>query len=177
MTHADPLLGMFLDRQLEEGMDLAAASDLLDLAPVGPPPVAAYLARFRSTGLVRRGDAVVEHDDFLVGVRFPDAYLRAFDTARVLTWCEPREVWHPNILAPYVCVGRMQPGTPLADLLHQVHEIVTYQNFEVREHDALNHDACAWARRGLRELPVDRRPLRRRLRTGGAPGAPARPGA
>ena len=37
-AHTDRVLGRFLERQLEEGTALAAASDLLDLAPLGPAP-------------------------------------------------------------------------------------------------------------------------------------------
>ena len=126
--------------------------------------MAKYFAHFHCTGLVRRAGQVVEHHDFLVGIHLPDAYLRRFDTARVLTWCEPFEVWHPSIRPPFVCVGRMQPGTPLVDLLYQLYEIITYHNVEMREHNALNHEACAWARNNLHRFPVDRKPLRRRVR-------------
>lgn len=166
MAH-DHVLNNFLDRQREAGMALAAASDLVDLRPLDDAPTSAYFAHFSCTGLVRRNGDVAEHDDFLVGICFPDAYLHQFNTARVLTWCGPAEIWHPNIRAPFVCAGSMQPGTPLVDLLFQLHEIITYHNVEMREHNALNRDACAWARNHLHRFPVDRRPLKRRVRTSG----------
>ena len=166
MAHPDRVLTRFLERQCEEGTALAEQSDLLELKPLGPTPYVAYLARLRCTGLVRGADGVVEHDDFLVGIHFPESYLRHFDTARVLTWCEPAAIWHPNIRKPFICVGRMQPGTPLVDLLYQVFEIVTYRNVETREPNALNRDACVWARAHMGRFPLDRRPLKRRLRAG-----------
>jgi len=163
MTYQDRVLNGFLERQREEGMALAAASDLLELTPLGSgPATAAYFAHFDCKGLVRRAGQVVEHDHFLVGIQFPDAYLRRFDTARVLSLCQPTEIWHPNIRPPFICAGRMQPGTPLVDLLFQVFEIIVYLNVEMREHNALNPDACVWARNNLHHFPVDRRPLRRR---------------
>ena len=174
MAHQDRVLNNFLERQREAGMALAAASDLIDLRALDSAPSTAYFARFNCTGLVRYQGKVVEHDDFLVGIRFPDSYLRQFDTARVLTWCAPHEIWHPNIRTPFVCAGNMQPGTPLVDLLFQLHEIITYHNVEMREHNALNHDACAWARNQSHRFPVDRRPLKRRVRTSGK--GVARPG-
>jgi len=162
MAHPDRIRTRFLERQLEEGMALAAASDRLDLRPLGPHPAPAYVARFACRGLVRRGGQVLEHEAFHVGIHFDEAYLRRFDTARVLTWLAPAEIFHPNVARPYVCVGRMLAGTPLVDLLYQVFEVITYQNVEMREPNALDHEACVWARRNQHRFPVDRRPLKRR---------------
>lgn len=168
MAHQDPLLARFLEHQHEEGMALATSSDLLVLTPVGPgSPVTTYFAHFCCKGLVRRNGQVTEHDDHLVGIQFPDDYLKHFDTARVLTWCQPADIWHPNIRPPFICAGRMQPGTPVVDLLYQVFEIITWQNVETREFNALNHDACVWARHNVHRFPVDQRPLKRRVRTPG----------
>jgi len=165
MSHHDRVLTRFLERQREEGLALAAASDLLELVPVRTQPAPVYFAHFSCTGLVRRDGVVQEHDAFVVGIRFPDSYLRRFDTAQVLTWIEPWEVFHPNVRPPYICVGRMEPGTRLVDLLYQLFEVITYHNVEMREPEALNHDACVWARHNLYCFPVDDRPLRRRVRT------------
>lgn len=166
MVNDDSILTGFLEQQHTEGMALAAHSDLLELAPLDPTPTQKYLARFRCRGLVRSHNQVIQHDDFLVGIRFPDSYLRVFDTSQVLSWCAPFAVWHPNIRPPFVCVGRMEPGTPLVDLLYQVFEIISYHNLEMREPMALNHEACVWARHNVHRFPVDDRPLRRRMRTG-----------
>ena len=182
MAQHDHRFSQFLEQQHEEGMPLAAASDRVDLRPLGTAsiraasinaestntaPINTYLAHFNCTGLVRQNGEVFEQSDFVVGICFPDAYLSHFDTARVLSWCAPNEIWHPNIRMPFACAGNMQPGTSLVDLLFQIHEMITYQNVEMREHNALNKEACAWARNNTHRFPVDRRPLKRRLRTTG----------
>jgi hypothetical protein len=51
---------------------------------------------------------------------------------------------------------------PLVDLLYQVYEILTYQKLTPREDDALNKEACHWARANQKRFPIDRRPLKRR---------------
>ena len=162
----DRVFGGFLHRQYDEGMALTAASDLLELRPMGAPPlVQQYVARFRCTGLIRTASgAVQEANDFAVGISFPDDYLRRADPATVLAWLYPREIFHPNIstTTPFICVGRMGPGTSLVDLLYQLHEMITYQKATVREDDALNWHACAWSRANAHRLPVDTRPLKRR---------------
>jgi hypothetical protein len=162
----DTVLEGFLQRQFEEGMALAADSDLFDLVPIDPPPVPQrYIACFHCTGLVRApsGD-ITEANQFAVAIAFPDDYLRRVDPAQALVWLGPREVYHPNISdrGPFICVGRMMPGTSLVDLLYQIHEIITYNKTTMREDDALNIGACAWARQNQHRFPVDTRPLKRR---------------
>ena len=100
----------------------------------------------------------------MVGIGFHDGYLRAADPCRVLTWLWPRNVFHPNISdrAPFICVGHLVPGTSLVDILYQCFEIITYHKVTMREDDALNKDACAWARQNQHRFPIDPRPLKRR---------------
>jgi hypothetical protein len=165
-----PLTG-FLTRQLEEGLALAGASDLLELTPWGGwswsgLPPRRYIARFYCTGLVRRDDGSVEEaNDFQVGIFFPGDYLRRAEPFEVLSWHGPMEVHHPNIayMAPFVCIGHLAPGTPLVEILYRLFEVITYQNVTMSEHDALNKAACEWARRNRARLPVDRRPLKWRV--------------
>jgi hypothetical protein len=158
----DKVLTAFLERQRKEGLALAAASDLLDLAPLEGGPCQRYLAGFRCTGLVRSASGEVAlADRFLLGVWFPDQYLREADPFRVLTWIEPRRVFHPNVCAPFICIGRLAPGTPLIDMLYRCFEIITWNRVTMREDDALDRDACAWARRNRQRFPVDRRSLKR----------------
>jgi len=162
----DNVLEGFLRKQFDDAMALAEQSDLLELMPLDPPPlVRRYIAHFECTGLVRTPSGeVVEANQFAVGIAFPDDYLRRAEPSQVLTWLAPREVFHPNISSrgPFICVGRMGPGTTLVDLLFQIHEIITYNKATVREDDALNLDACQWARANGNRLPVDRRALKRR---------------
>ena len=161
----DRILDSFLERQRAEGLALAEASDLLELQPLDGPPTRHYIARFRCKGLVRdAGGEVAEADRFDVGIWFPDDYLRRAEPFQVLTWLGPRQVFHPNISdkAPVVCIGRLTPGTTLVDILYQLFEVISFNNVTVREDDALNPAACAWARERLDRFPVDRRPLKRR---------------
>ena len=165
----DPVLNSFLEEQQAAGMTLAAASDILELFPldgaalVAGSPARHYVARFHCTGLVRTaaGD-VREADQFDVGIRFPTGFLRQpFDPPEVLTWLAPFEIFHPNIRPPFVCPGHLPPGAPLADILYQLFEMITYSKLTMKETDALNPAACAWARRNVHRFPLDRRPLKR----------------
>lgn len=165
----DKIFESFLERQYEEGMALAAESDLLELVPMfwfedGPPQC--YLARFSCKGLIQTQDREVkEADCFEVMISFPSDYLRYANPFEVLAWLGPAEVFHPNISnkAPLICVGRLAPGTPLVDILYQCFEIITYNKVTMREDDALNLEACAWARRNRHRFPLDTRPLKRRV--------------
>lgn len=158
----DTIFQAFLARQHSEGMALAEASDMLHLQPLGPAPAQHYLARFRCRGLVRERGAIVEADSFLIGVMFPDDYLRCKHSTAVVTMLDPNTVWHPNIRGPAVCVGQMPGGTTLVDILYQVFEIITYNKVTMREDDALNREACSWTRNNLDRFPIDARPLKRR---------------
>jgi len=155
----DNILKLFLETQQREAMQLAAESDLLGLVVVDSQH---YVATFRCRGLVRdaRGQ-VREHDGFTLGIWLPESYLRVVNPAEILTWLEPSEVWHPNIRPPFVCLGKIAPGTPLVDLLHRCFELIGFENVGMREDDALNQPACAWARRNRERFPVDRRPIKR----------------
>ena len=164
----DKIFESFLQRQYEEGMALAASSDLLELFPAptsdGIPPQE-YLARFRCKGLVRFDGGIEEWDCFEVVIYFPADYLRNANGFQVLSWVYPAQVFHPNISdrSPFICVGRLAPGTSLVDILFQCWEIITYNKVTMREDDALNRQACAWARRNQEKFPVDTRPLKRRM--------------
>ena len=156
----------FLEQQYAEGMALADASDLVKLTPVAGTPPERYLAEFRCRGLVRNeGGEIVEADHFSVGIWFPDDYLREADPFVVLTWLRPRAVWHPNISnrAPFICVGRLAAATPLVGILYRIFEVITFARVTPVEDEALNREACAWARAHQHLLPVDRRPLKRRV--------------
>ena len=158
----DPVYQAFLARQYEDGTALAAASDLVELLPFTGGPPDRYVARFGCAGLVRQGERIMEARHFEIGIWFPSDYLRRAEPWQVLTWLGPRDVFHPNISPrlPFICVGKLSPGTSLVDLLYQCFEIVTWQKVTMREDDALNPGACGWARENLARLPVDRRPLK-----------------
>ena len=155
----DPIFAAFLRAQREAGMELAGASDLLDLEALDDDR---YLARFRCKGLVRERDGqVVPASEFHVGIWFPSNYLRHVHPPEVLTWLYPLNAWHPNVLPPAICAGSITPGTELVDLLYQCFEIITYVNWA--PHDALNGAASQWARNTKQyTFPLDDRPLKRR---------------
>jgi hypothetical protein len=160
----DKVLEGFLEAQNQAGLELARESDLLELIPQGAPPFQSWLARFRCKGLVRTQDGqVAEADDFLVGIFFPADYLRRAHPSEVLTWLNPEKPWHPNIAldVPLVCIGRMSPGMGLVEILYQVFEVITYQKVTMNEGNALNKDACSWARHNTHLFPVDKRPLKK----------------
>jgi hypothetical protein len=164
-AEGDPVFEAFLRRQYEEGMALADSSDLLRLCPMSWPLPQRYIAEFRCKGLIRdRDGAIREADFFEVGIWFPSDYLRRANPFEVLTWLGPRNVFHPNISDsfPVICVGRLDPGASLVDILYQCFEIITYNKVTMREDDALNLDACAWARANKDSFPIDGRPLKRR---------------
>lgn len=168
----DRILESFLERQLEEGMALAADSDRVDLMPLpGSQPPSRYLVSFQCTGLVLGTGGPAELDGrYDLGTWFPSDYLRRANPAQVITWLAPRGIWHPNIGPTplsaahpiYVCPGHLSPGTPLVDLLYQCFEIITFNKVTMREDDALNKPACVWARAHQDRFPLDRRPLKRR---------------
>lgn len=154
----DRIFELFLEAQRRDALDLAAASDLLELVPLD---LQHYVATFHCRGLVRDGAGEVrEHDRFRVGIWLSETYQREVNPATILTWLEPADVWHPNIRPPFVCLGRIDPGTPLVDLIHRCFELITFENVTMREDDALNRPACAWARRNRERFPVDRRPIK-----------------
>jgi hypothetical protein len=161
----DPVFTAFLRRQEEDAAALSAASDLVEVRPIDASPATRYLTTLRCRGLVRAGDEQPRAAElFAVGIWFPSDYLRRVDPFELLTWLAPAHVFHPNIghRLPAICVGHVAPGTGLVELVGRLFDIVTYRKVTMREDDALNAVACAWARDNQRRFPVDDRPLRRR---------------
>ena len=162
---SDKIFEAFLRRQLEEGMALADSSDVLDLTPLagGEPPFR-YIAHFEGRrGLVREpGGQIVEFEKFMVGIWFPEDYLRRVNIPQVLTYLGPHpDPWHPNIRRPFLC-AHIEPGTGLVDILYACHEIWTWNLFATGD-EGLNHAASQWSRKQDRSrFPIDRRPLKRR---------------
>ena len=159
----DRIYEAFLEEQFVRGMELAHASDLLELLPVHGALPSIYVARFYSKGLLRAPDGeIVEGNHFEVGIRMPPDYLRRVNPAEILTWLGPPTIFHPNVSPPAVCVGRIVPGTPLVDILYQTFELIGGTKITMNETDALNFAACQWARAHPERFPVERRPLKRR---------------
>ena len=160
----NPILESWYLRELAAAMNLADQSDLLELAILPDRSQRALMARYTCNGLVRDGDGQVSlADEFVAGIRIPSDYLQRANTFEILAWLAPLEIWHPNILPPYLCIGLLSPGMSLVDILYQIFEIITYR--KVSPGDNLNKDAAAWARTpdAQRMFPIDTRPLKRPL--------------
>ena len=157
----DPVLESFLAKQRDESIALSSASDLLTLVPSPGEFPTHYVAQFRARGLVRIGSQEPTiAEEFAVGVQFPRDYLRFANPARVLTWLGPTSVFHPNVRAPFVCIGPIAPGTSITELSYRLYDLITFNSVTPREDDALNAAACLWARRHWHRFPIDRRPLK-----------------
>ena len=154
----------WLEGQLEEGMKLAATSDVLTLHPGPGVPPQEYLARFDCPTMVKeRGAMPQQHMGFDVLIRFPPDYLRSVpNPALVVALLSPQSAYHPNVAPPFLCLGNIAPGTSLAELIYQIFEIMTFKKLTPSEPDALNTEACSWARNHMDLFPLTSRPLRRR---------------
>jgi ubiquitin-protein ligase len=160
----DKSFSNFLECQLADGRALAAKSDILRLMPAAGSTPQQYIAEFRCKGVVQNRDGRLgEGGLFIVGIFFPADFFRRAAIPEVLTWLGPTNVFHPNILGPAgaICIGRLQPGTGLVDILYQIFEIIVYRKFNPREDNCLNKEACAWARNNQSRFPTDPRPLKR----------------
>jgi hypothetical protein len=158
----DLILQHFLEAQREEGLRLAAASDLLDLETMDAQR---FIASFYCTSLARSAEGrVVETQRSVVGIRFSDDHLRFPPRPEMLTWLEPLDAWHPNIRPPFICIGAIRAGEGLESLLYRCFEVIRFANVTMQENDALNHEACGWARHHTQLFPLDSRPLKRRSR-------------
>jgi len=161
----DVIYEVFLRKQLEEGMALAEASDILNLTPLpDSDPPCRFIAHFDGCrGLVRdeRGE-IVEFDKFRMGIWLPPDYLKRVSIPQVLTYLGPHsDPWHPNLRPPFACMD-IVPGTSLVDLLYNCFELWNWSLFSTRD-DGLNPAASQWARKQERSrFPIDRRPLKRR---------------
>jgi hypothetical protein len=156
----DRIFASFLEAQHEEAAALAAASDILELDAIDAQHL---LARFHCRGLVRDGSgAIRDADRFEVGIWLPGDYLRRVEPALVLTLLAPRNVFHPNVRGPFLCIGPVAPGTPVVDVIYRVYELLSWQSVTVDERDALDPEACQLARNHPERFPLDRRPLKRR---------------
>ena len=152
----DSVFHSFLEAQDHEALDLDQRSDMVDIEPIGPRPASMYRVTFHCEGLVKTADGIRRTNRHEVGIRFGPNHLRcAPNVAYLLTWISPVEAYHTNIAAPFICVGPVPPGMTLVNLIYQTHQIISWQRFS--PHDALNGDACSWARANIDALPIDPR--------------------
>ena len=159
----DRIFEGWLRYQLEEGLALAASSDLVQLLPLSGDPPQKYLVEFRCNGPMERDGQIVETSRFTAGIRFPPDYQRRVNPYQIVKLLEPVNLWHPNYdpKLRVICVGDIPLGTSLTSLVYQLFEIFTYQRVTMQEDNALNWAACAWARNHTHRFPIDARPLKR----------------
>lgn len=168
----DEVLDSFLGAQYREGMALADASDILELQALEGRGSHHFMATFHCRGLVSDAGQIREAERFIAGFHLGRDYLRRVDPLQTVVLFEPVDTWHPNVRAPFVCLGAIRPGTSLTDLIYRTYELLTYTKCTMREDDALNREACSWARTHRNDFPLDRRPLKRRMQAkGGVPHA------
>jgi hypothetical protein len=159
----DTILNSWLDRQHQEGMKLASESDVVTLHPGPGLSPQEYLARFDCPTLVQEDETIAQHTGFDALIRFPLDYLRCVpNPAIVVALLTPAGAYHPNVAPPLMCIGNIAPGTSLCELLCQIFDIMTFNKLTPNEHDALNSEACSWARNHMHLFPLTSRPLRRR---------------
>jgi hypothetical protein len=150
----------FLRKQLSEGLSLAARSDLLAVVPEPADPPRRYEIHLGARGFVMRNGEVAEAEGALALVRFPDDYLESVRPPEICAWLHPMNAFHVNLRPPFACLGVLRAGTPLVDIIYQLHEIWTWQhkNFS----DPLNGEVVRWAlsrSEHPQALVADRRPL------------------
>lgn len=160
----DKVFASWLTRQYEEAMALASASDVLTIVPEsGVSPPARYLVHVQCPTLIKSGTEVIETRGYGVAIQFPNDYLRAVpNPAQIIALLKPWDVFHPNVRPPFICLGHIGPGTGLRELVYQVYDIFSFRKLTPREDDALNHEACVWARQHMARFPLLAPPLRRR---------------
>ena len=154
----DRVFREFLEHGLAAGLQLAAASDIVTVVPVGPPPAQRFIAEFRCRGIARHGEQIIPWHRFAVGIAFPDDHLRRAASAAMINLLAPEGCWHPNCRYPVICPGMMPAGSGLVDVLFQVYEILSFQRYSFS--DPLNAEAARWARSHMHLFPTDPRPLR-----------------
>ncbi len=158
----DPIFESFLSKQCGPGLALAAASDVLDLHPIGSAVPRRYIASFNARTMAQtESGEIVPADRFDIGVFFHDDYLRRCDPARVLTYLGPHRCFHPNVRGGMICVN-LRAGMPLVDLLATVYDLFTWRLYGVGD-NGLNPEAADWVRhRDPSTFPTDPRPLKGR---------------
>ncbi|MEJ2719737.1 MAG: hypothetical protein P8181_01170 [bacterium] len=109
----DPILTSFLEQQEIEAMELDSASDLVDIHRIGPKPTQRYVVQFRCKSLVRTNTGINEANRVDVGIYFPPDYWHRVVPAEIITLLWPVGLWHSNVKFPFICPGRLIPGTSL----------------------------------------------------------------
>ena len=152
----------FLEANWQHAKELADASDIVELLPLGNLPPRVILARFHASCYIKTSSGIRLRKGFTVGYRFPEDYLSSSHVVpwAVIQFLEPATVFHPNIKPPGICLGLgLRCGTELRELLFRTFELVTYQR-RSNPADPLNPVASEWVRSNWPVKPADARPLK-----------------
>ena len=181
--HNNPIHRGFLNAQWTEMSALNQSSDRVEIIPLwqhehgqhehgqhenpdrDTDPPDRYLVHFYCKTMVKNNDVIEAlQGKYSIGISVPADYLRTTyeNPAQVLTFFS-KEVYHPNISVPFICIGSIAPATPLVDVLIRSYEVITYNRVTTVESNALNHEACLWARQHMSEFPLEVVPLKRQL--------------
>lgn len=152
----DPIHNNFVESQRRMAHALVAANP--ELCEIHALPDPRFLVHFTCPVLVKRpgeNPSIVNSCD--VGITFAPDYCRRADMG-VATMLTPF-VFHPNIIGGSMCLGRIAPATPLADIIVQIYEMLVWVLYA--PHDCLNPDAAQWVRNNPERVPLETgRPIR-----------------
>jgi hypothetical protein len=147
---SDPIHCQFVEYQRHSAWAFAAANP--DLCEILALPDPRFLVHFKCPVLVKRpGENPVLANGCDVGITFGPDYCRRADMG-VATMLTPF-VFHPNIIGGAMCLGRIAPATPLADILVQIYEMLIWISYA--PHDCLNPDAAQWVRNNPERVPLE----------------------
>ena len=155
----DDVMTDFLRNTRDEFVSRSAQGGLLEHASLGLREPWLWRLTFHTRGLIRGVDGEVRPvERHVVALRFLPDYLRHVNKFQTLALLEPRDVFHPNLRPPAICLN-IEPGMSLLEIAESLHRLFSWQVRQLAENDAFNPDACAWGRAHLDELPTDKRRL------------------
>jgi hypothetical protein len=156
----DPVARDFLLQNYDDFRQRCTGTGLVSAASLGQGIPWLYRLKFRTRGLRKdAGSGVQQIEQHTFALRFLPDYLRRADRFEMLRLLEPTDAFHPNISATggAVCI-EIYPGESLLEICQSLHDLLRWRLRQYQEHDALNHEACAWGRAHV-EGPIDDRPL------------------
>jgi hypothetical protein len=148
----DLIFQTFLENTARDAIELQVRSDVAMLTPLPPLPPSRYSCTFALPYLRRQSSGTVEISPgpVVCALDFPEDYLRSTDPYLFMKLASILSdgFLHPNVSpAGNVCLGvGFAPGTPIAGLVWELFDIVTYRNCTVDERNALNPEACRLVR-------------------------------
>lgn len=155
----DDVMTDFLRNMRDEFVARCAQGGLLEYASLGLREPWLWRLTFHTRGLARGIDGAIRPvERHVVAVRFLPDYLRHLNKFQMLALMEPRDVFHPNLKPPAICLN-LYPGMTLLEIAESLHRLFAWQVRQLAEIDAFNPDACVWGRSHLDELPTDTRRL------------------